>query len=307
MTSHAPPLGVLPVLQTPFDDAGDIDGAGVRREVGWVFDCGADGVTVAMVSEVLRLDASEREELVSLVCSAADGLGPVVASVGAESTTIAVRLACHAQSAGASALMAIPPLSVALSDDRLVGYFDAILRATDLPLVVQDASAYVGGALSIGLLARLQDRHGARVCFKPEAQPAGPRLTELLAATRGGARVYDGSGGISLIDNHRRGIIGTMPSADLCWAIKRLWSHLEAGELTEAYRLSLPLVALVSMLTSLDAYVAVEKHLLVRLGVLANANRREPVGFELDDLTVSQVDRYFDSIVEAFGEPPHPA
>ena len=296
------PEGVLPVVQTPFADDGRIDDATMRNEVDWVFECGADGVTVAMVSEVLRLEHGERRYLAELVCDAAAGRGPVVVSVGAESTGVAVAFTEHAQSVGASAVMAIPPLSVAPSDKELRGYFDAIVTATDLPLIVQDASSYVGDPLSVDLQAGLMSRHGQRVGFKPEAQPLGLKLSALLSATNGEALVYDGSGGIALIDTFRRGLIGTMPSADVGWAIVRLWRQLQAGDLSGAYRLSLPLVALVAMQTSLDAYIAVEKYLLVQQKVFVNNIARHPVDYELDELTTAQVDSYFGLLRQFYEE-----
>jgi dihydrodipicolinate synthase/N-acetylneuraminate lyase len=233
------------------------------------------------------------------VCGAAAPYGPVVVSVGAESTRAAVAFAEHAASAGAAAVMAIPPLSARLGAAELEAYFLAILKATPLPLVVQDASSYLGGELSIDLLSRLHAHDPERICFKPEADPQGPRLSELLAATGGEAKVYDGSGGIALIDTYRRGVVGTMPGTDLCWSIVALWKLLQKGDLSAAYRLSQPLVALVAMQTSLDAYVAVEKHLLVRQGVFESSARREPVGYQLDELTITQVDAYFDLLREA--------
>jgi 4-hydroxy-tetrahydrodipicolinate synthase len=214
----------------------------------------------------------------------------VIVSVGAESTVVAVGLAEHAESVGASAVMAIPPLSAAVPPGELARYYRAILAATSLPVVVQDASSYVGAPIALEVLADLQDRYGERIYFKPEAQPLGPRLSALLDATKGAARVYDGSGGVALIDNHRRGLVGSMPGADVCWAIVRMWDALEAGDDDTAYRVSLPLSALLALQVSLDAYVAVEKHLLVRQGVLASARRREPLAFELDELTTVQVD-----------------
>jgi dihydrodipicolinate synthase/N-acetylneuraminate lyase len=296
------PEGVLPVVQTPFTDDGRIDDATMRREVDWMFDCGVDGVTVAMVSEVLRLEHGERRHLAELVCDATAGRGPVVVSVGAESTGVAVAFTEHAQSAGAAAVMAIPPLSVAPSDRELQRYFDAIVTATDLPLIVQDASAYVGDPLSLDLQAGLMARHGRRVGFKPEAQPLGLKLSALLGATNGEALVYDGSGGIALIDTFRRGLVGTMPSADLAWAIVRLWRQLRAGDLAAAYRLSLPLVALVAMQTSLDAYISVEKYLLLQQKVFVNTVVRGPVAYHLDALTIEQIDSYFGLLKQFYEE-----
>ena len=65
--------GVLPVLQTPFTPDRQIDAAVLQREIDWAFDMGADGVVVAMVSEILRLSNCGRRKLASLVCQAAAG------------------------------------------------------------------------------------------------------------------------------------------------------------------------------------------------------------------------------------------
>jgi dihydrodipicolinate synthase/N-acetylneuraminate lyase len=291
--------GVFPVLQTPFSKNGDIDEVTLRREVEWVFGCGAAGVTVAMVSEILRLEHRERRKLTDLVCEAAGPRGGAIVSVGAESTAIAVGLAEHAQSAGAAAVMATPPLAVAASERELIGYYDAIAAATDVPVIVQDASSYVGAPMPVSLLAEIQDRHGERVRFKPEAQPLGPRLSQLLEATNGAARVYDGSGGVALIDSFRRGIVGSMPAADVCWAIVRMWDALMADDYDTAYRISLPLSALLALQVSLDGYVAIEKHLLVKQQIFASAMRRGPSDFDADDGTIVHADTLFNLLKAA--------
>src|SRR5260370_39030058 len=125
--------------------------------------------------------------------------------------------------------------------------------------------------------------------FKPEAQPIGPRLSELLAATGGRGRVFEGTGGAALMETFPRGLVGTMPGADLCWAVRALWDALAADDLDLAYAISLPLGALIGLQPSLDAFVAVEKYLLHRQGVLPNTVRRGPVEYELDDMTIKEV------------------
>ena len=50
----------------------------------------------------------------------------------------------HAQSLGATAVMAIPPIAVGVPDSELSAYYEALLAAIDIPVVVQDASGYVG-------------------------------------------------------------------------------------------------------------------------------------------------------------------
>lgn len=130
----------------------------------------------------------------------------------------------------------------------------------------------------------------------------GPRLSALLAATGGGARVYDGSGGIALVDTFRRGIVGTMPGADLCWAIVRMWESMSAGDYDTAYRISLPLAALVAMQTSLDGFVAIEKYLLVQQKIFVNTVCRGPVDFELDETTKQQLDELLGFLKSVYEE-----
>lgn len=287
--------GVLPVLQTPFNEAECIDFETLVTEIEWALSHGSDGLTIGMVSEVIRLSAREREQLAEVVCEAVGGKAAIV-SCGAESSHQAVHLAEHAESVGASALMAIPPLHVALNDAELVDYYAAILDATTIPLVVQDASGYVGRSMSPQVLVRLFDRFGSRILAKPEANPIGPNLSAIREATKGLVPVFEGSGGIALIDSFRRGIKGTMPAVDLCWAVRCIWDALVAGNDDVAYTVSAPLCALITLQTELDAFVAIEKYLLLRQGVFKNAIQRRPVSYKLDSETLTEIDRLFERL-----------
>jgi dihydrodipicolinate synthase/N-acetylneuraminate lyase len=291
--------GVLSVFQTPYHDDESIDYATLEKEIQWLYDRGADGIVMAMVSEVLRLSSQERNELARQACRWGTARGAVVISVGAESSHTAEFYARHAQSVGAQAVMAVPPIAVVLGDDQLLDYYRRILRAVEIPLVVQDASGYVGRPMPISLMARLFDEFGPRVYFKPEAVPIGPRLSELHAATGRQARVFEGTGGIALVDSFHRGIVGTMPGADLIDAIVALWRALNAGDEVAAMRIWLPLAALVSLQHSLDAFLAIEKYLLVKQCVFSNQLVRGPVGYALDEPTRMEVDRLFELLVAA--------
>jgi 4-hydroxy-tetrahydrodipicolinate synthase len=288
------------VFQTPYHADETIDHGTLEREIAWLYDCGARGIVMAMVSEILRLSSEEREQLAEAACRFGRERGVVIISVGAESSRVAERFAKHAERAGADAVMAIPPVCVGVGEGELVAYYRRIIEALRIPVIVQDASGYVGRPMSIGMQARLLEEFGPdRVLFKPEATPIGPKLSELREATGGRARVFEGTGGIALVDSFRRGIVGTMPGADLIRGLVPLWRALEGGDTAKADRIHGPLAALISMQTSLDGFLAVEKHLLVRQGVFKNAIVRGPVGFRLDEETRGEVDRLFDRMIEA--------
>jgi dihydrodipicolinate synthase/N-acetylneuraminate lyase len=191
-------------------------------------------------------------------------------------------------------------VSVILGEAELKTYYSRIIQAIGIPVIVQDASGYVGRPMSIAMQAQLLDEFGPeRVMFKPEASPIVPRLVELLEATDGRARVFEGTGGIALVESHPHGVAGTMPGADLIRALVALWRALEAGAVPKAQRIHEPLAALISIQTSLDAFLAVEKHLLLRQGIFKNTIVRGPVGFRLNEETQRQVDRLFERLLEA--------
>lgn len=299
--SRQPITGVLPVFQTPYLADESIDRDTLEHEWTWLFEQGADGLVFAMVSEILRLSSEERDRVAEQVCTfARRHERSAIISIGAESAHTAERHARHAEAVGAHALMAIPPVSVGVDLEELGSYYRRILNAVQIPVVVQDASGYVGRPMPIEFQAGLLREFGAdRVGFKPEAAPIGPRLSALRDATDGQARIFEGTGGIALVDSHRRGVTGTMPGADLVRALVPLWRALETGNDEAARAIHAPLSALISLQTSLDAFLAVEKHLLVRQGIFTSEHVRGPRGFSLDPETRDEVDRLFDRLMAA--------
>ncbi len=289
--------GVLPVLHTPLKEDGSLDHTILDREIDWAFQTGADGVVVAMVSEILRMGYHARKELTTHVCEAVKGRGFSVISVGAESIREALDFANDAERLGASAVMAIPPVATALGGDRTCNYFASIARGISIPLVVQDASAYVGAAIDLNVYTQLLEEFGEqRIFFKPEASPLGPNLSKLRDASNGRARIFEGSGGINLVDCFRRGIVGTMPGTDLLDGIVALWRALKAGDEARIYELSLPIGALAALQlqAGLDGFLAIEKYLLKKRGIFVNTLQIQPCGWQLDAETAAEVDRLFE-------------
>lgn len=285
--------GVLPILHTPFDEHDAIDRASLQREIEWALAVGADGVCSAMVSEILRLTADERNELNRTIVEMTGGRGVVVASVGAESIKQAVAFATSAVESGCDAIMAIPPISTALSRDGLWSYFSS-LAAFPVPVIVQDASAYVGRSIPTSFYVRLLGTYGPeKILFKPEGNPVGPNISELRDATGKAARMFDGSGGIYLIDAIRRGVIGTMPGVDLLDGIVTIWRAMQSGDEATAYRVYFPTCAIVALQlqAGLDGFLAIEKHILKRRGLFTSDKRREPYSWSLDAETRDEVDR----------------
>ena len=291
--------GVFPVFQTPFNNDLSIDFETLESEIQWLYGNGVQGIVMAMVSEVLRLSSEERDQLATFSCKIGSPRGGVIISVGAESTSTAVRHAKHAFDVGAAAVMAIPPTTTSSGDAELMKYYEAIINAINIPLIIQDASGYVGAPMSLVMQSSLLEKFGDRIMYKPEAVPIGPRLSLLRDLTNGQAHIFEGSGGISLVDSFHRGIKATMPGADLCWALVALWKALESNDETRINAINGPLTSIISLQNSLDAFLAVEKYLLVKQQIFKNELIRGPVSYVLDNETRSEVDRLFELLIKA--------
>jgi dihydrodipicolinate synthase/N-acetylneuraminate lyase len=291
--------GVIPVLSTPFNHDGDLDILTLKKEVEWVVSQEVGGVATGMVSEILRLNSTERWIQAETICDAAElSKTPVVISCGAESDRETIKLALHAQSCGASAIMVNPPISAVLSDQATVIFYKSIFEVTQVPIVVQDASGYVGRPIGLGVLRILFDLYPERIYFKPEAIPIGPRLSELRDITGGKARIFEGTGGAHLVDSYQRGIIGTMPGADICWAVVALWTALVENDRQKINQLSGAIANLVDLMPTLDTYIAIEKHLLQKQTIFSNTRIRGPVSFRLDIETADECERIFAHLIQ---------
>lgn len=297
--------GVLPIAHTPFLHDDSIDEDSLARQIDWAFDQGVDGFCTGMVSELLRLTADERLHLTRLLGALKRGRGVFVAGIGAESTKQALVYGRAAEEAGADAVMAIPPTTTALPDEQVFDYFATLAGEIHLPLIVQDASSYVGREIPLAVSLKLLDRFGPeKVLFKPEANPIGPNLSAVRDGTGGRARIFEGSGGIALVDSFRRGIVGTMPGMEFLPGIVGLWRALQRGDEESTYRLFFPICALVSLQlqAGLDGFLAIEKYILHRNGLFTTDRRRRPYKWELDEETQQEVERLLSLLEQALRE-----
>lgn len=286
--------GVLPVLHVPYREDGSVNFAEIEKLIDWIYNKGADGFSIAMVSDILRLTYQERLELMERTAGHNQGRGDTIASVGAESTAQAVEYAAKAEACGFSAVMAIPPISVSLSSNSLRAYYRTIAKSCSLPLIIQDASGYVGRSLDIELYLSMLEEFGYdKIMFKPEAEPIGPNLSALRDATSGRARIFEGSGGILLVDSYRRGIIGTIPGCDLLEGIVALWKALQRGDEEKIYTLYFPIAALIALQlqAGLDGFISIEKYILKKKGIFSSDRMRPPYSWIPDRETKEEIDR----------------
>ena len=290
--------GIFPVLQMPLNELEEIEPKELRHEIDWLISFGVEGVVLAMVSEVMRFSFEERRHQWQLVLEILEGRLPLIVSVGAESTRVAVKLAKQAASDGAAMLIATPPATYPATSDEIFSYYEAIVESVAIPVVVQDASNYMGQPLPMELYERLLEKFGTeRIQFKPEAKPVRDRVAKLQEITGGKAKIFEGQSGMDLLETHELGLVGTMPGSEIVWAISELWNSLESGDFESAKQIHQGISELIEFQQTIDAYVAVEKYLLVKQGIFTSARQRGPVSTILSESTKAGIDRVFEKLI----------
>lgn len=130
--------GSCTALVTPFKN-GAVDADSFCKLVDFQIDNGTAGlVPVGTTGESPTLSHEEHDLVVELCIKQAAGRVPVIAGAGSNSTAEAVRLAEHAATTGADAVLIVSPYYNKPTQAGLYAHFAAVAAAVDVPVIVYD-------------------------------------------------------------------------------------------------------------------------------------------------------------------------
>jgi 4-hydroxy-tetrahydrodipicolinate synthase len=149
--------GCLTALVTPM--RGDrVDFEALARLVDWQIENGVDGiVSVGTTGESATLDHDEHVAVIAATVRAARGRVPVIAGAGGNATSEALALTKASEDAGADGLLHVTPYYNRPSQEGLYRHFQAIARATKLPIVLYNVPTRTACDLLTDTVARLCD------------------------------------------------------------------------------------------------------------------------------------------------------
>lgn len=129
--------GIISPVLTPIEDGAVVLDA-VADSVEFARRCGCHAVVAAGtgVQETVALTVAERRELVTETIAAAGGDLPVLAGVSYPAQHVVEDLIAHAETEGADALLAIPPWGLDPDDETVLAYYEGIVDATDLSVLL---------------------------------------------------------------------------------------------------------------------------------------------------------------------------
>ncbi|NGO76530.1 dihydrodipicolinate synthase family protein [Streptomyces sp. YC504] len=288
MTRTATPIGLVPILATPFTAAGELDLPSLRSLVEFQLDAGVDGLAVfGMASEGFALATDERAVILRAVREVAGEEVPIVAGVNGTSTVVAIEQARHASAGGADQLMVLPPYLAKPNQQQLIEFFGEVAAATDATVMVQDAPGVTGVAIDVATMTALGRIPGI-TSVKVEAPPTPVKVAAVTRALDELA-VLGGLNAASLIEEYDNGSVGTMPACEFSDLLRGILDDMAAGRRAEARTAFGRLLPLIHLGMRPGQAWAVHKEVLRRRGIITSGRVRLPAQ-ELEPVTARALD-----------------
>jgi 2-keto-3-deoxy-L-arabinonate dehydratase len=272
--------GVYPMLYALFGPDGALDRDAMRRQVEYCVASGAHGVAaLGLGTEVSKLTPDERLAVMTWAAEDLRGRLPLAITVFGASPDEQIAFIEAAAARGADWVILQPPRTgQKVTEDQLVNFFGAVADASPLPVAIQNAPQYIGVGLSGDGLDRLSRLHPNVRLLKAEGSAVETQA--LIELTEGRMAVFQGRGGMELIDVLRAGCVGMIPSVESCHVQSRIFELMQSGRAedeVDAERLYIELAPLIMFLMqSVDQFLCYGKRLTARRLGLGAVHDREP-------------------------------
>lgn len=205
--------GIVPSLNTPFDEHGRVDFPSLTRLVEHHLDEGAVGfLTTAQAAEVFELSVQERIAIIKLVRDMTKGRSKVIAGATSRSHAESLVLAEAAVTAGCDGVLVEVPSFAKADRVQTINFFEAFAeRGMDM-LMIQDLD-WTGCGMDLSLISELFERIPSFRSIKVETNPSGPKYSAILEATTNRLHVCGGWASLQLIEALDRGVSAFLPTA----------------------------------------------------------------------------------------------
>ena len=259
--------GIYPILYAFFDADGRLDGAAMRCQIRACVEHPCHGVAaLGLATEVGKLTGREKRAIIEWLAEGVGGRKPVAVTISGDSVDEQADLAAFAAAAGAQWLILQPPRERTREEAWYFDFFAEVMARTDLPCAIQNAPEYLGVGLSPASIARLARLRANFVLLKGEGPAV--RMREVIEANPGMA-VFNGRGGLELLDNLAAGCAGMVIGVDsFDWQARAFDAFVSGAHEAAQQRYRTLLPGVVFMMQSIDHLICYGKRIAaLRLGL----------------------------------------
>ena len=178
-------------LVTPFR-GNRVDFDALEALIDWQLDEGADAIVVlGTTGEPATVSDSERCAIIECAAARCDRRAPLIVGTGSNDTRRAASLSAEAQRLGADAVLAVTPYYNRASRAGLIGHYNAVADAVDIPIIMYNVPGRTGVNLDADTVAELA-KH-PNLCAVKEASGSLRQMTDLARTCGDGVAVYCGN------------------------------------------------------------------------------------------------------------------
>ncbi|GAB3902825.1 dihydrodipicolinate synthase family protein [Larkinella knui] len=270
-------FGVVPIIPTPFTENEEIDEAALCRLVDFAIDGGIRAACLpAYASEFYKLTDDEKLQVVRVAVKHAAGRLKIVAQSNHPSLKVAIKLAQANIEAGANVISLAVPRIFSLPENSLKEYLSTFLQAIpDTPVLIQDFNPG-GASISVGFIQNLMEENPNFKYLKLEEPLCAPKFESIISATNDQIGLFEGWGGLYMLELVPIGIRGVMPGLAVADILQKIFDLRSAGQTTKAFELFEKVMPQIFFsLQNMELFHYAEKELLMARGVLSNSIARK--------------------------------
>ena len=269
-------------MVTAFADDGSVDVEATARVATHLADNGHDGIVVSgTTGEAPTTSTEEDAQILRAVIDAVGDRVKVVAGVGTNNTAHSIELAEQAFKVGADGLLLVSPYYNKPTQEGVTAHFEAVARATELPVMLYDIPGRTGITIAEDTYKRVAEN--PRIVAVKDAVGNLFRGVRIMEDT--GLAFYSGDdvmnlgwlthGGCGVVS-----VVGHVAGNEYAAMVRAL----EAGDLAEALEIYRRLLPVVDAIMNRAPGAMMAKAAMQLLGVLDNRNMRLPLVSAGDDL-----------------------
>ena len=286
------------MLVTPFTAGGEVDVAGVKKNVEWQVSQGIHGVTaVGSTGEFAGLEDEEKRAVAEAVMEAANKRVPVIVGASAESTEKVIKNAKMAKSIGADGVLVLPSYYCNPNQEEMFTHFARLADAVDIPVIIYNNPSTTGVDIKAETLGRMF-RHSPNLSTVKECTGDIKRMREIRLLTDDKMTIFCGwedmayesfvmgaKGWICVIGN-------VAPRASA-----KLFELVEAGELDAAWAVYKKLLPMLYALEYWGKAPQMLKYCLGKMGLAGGPARSPRLPLNADE--EAQLDGFMKTMEDA--------
>lgn len=189
--------GTFTALVTPFRN-GAVDFAALEKLIDAQIDGGVDGLVAnGTTAESPTLSHDERNEIARLVVARAKGRCKVLVGTGSNSTAHSIEMTREAEKFGADSALVVNPYYNKPSQEGLFRHFQAVARATSLPIMLYNIPGRCAVDVNADTVERLAHACTNIVSIK-EASGSVDRVADLRRRLPDAFTIVSGDDGLTL-------------------------------------------------------------------------------------------------------------